>query len=230
MRSLELNAAPEAVRAPTRRDRYVDSGDFAALLKALRPEVLRFTYWLARDRSLAEDIVQETMLRAWRSREALQDGEAARAWLMTIARREHARLYERKRLELVSLDGELNEGHFAPSLAVECPSTRHELEELRDAILKLPIAYRQPLVMQVLGGFTTKEIARELGLSLSAVLTRLFRARSALRKLCDATPAISPQATCGGSPRQAAGCADTRRQSQEPHQAQIIPDSLARSG
>jgi len=205
MQSLELNATPEAVRAPTTRDQCGDRSDFAELLKALRPEVLRFTYWLARDRSLAEDIVQETMLRAWRSREALQDGDAARAWLMTIARREHARLYERKRLELVSLDGELGEEYLAPSPAVEWPSARHELEELRDAILKLPIAYRQPLVMQVLGGFTTKEIARELGLSLTAVLTRLFRARNALRKLCDATPAMSPQATCGGTPMQGAG-------------------------
>lgn len=43
---------------------------FAALLASLRPEVLRFACWLARDRALAEDIVQETLLRAWRNRVA----------------------------------------------------------------------------------------------------------------------------------------------------------------
>src|SRR5262245_11625172 len=70
---------------------------------ALRPELLRFAFWLARDRSVAEDIVQEALLRAWRSRTELKDASAVRPWLLTIVRREHARLYERKRLELTNL-------------------------------------------------------------------------------------------------------------------------------
>ena len=74
------------------------------LFESLRPDLLRFAQWLARDRAIAEDIVQESLLRAWRSRDALKEPSAARAWLLTIVRREHARLYERKRLELVSLD------------------------------------------------------------------------------------------------------------------------------
>src|ERR1700735_4741174 len=74
------------------------------LFENLRPDLLRFAHWLARDRAIAEDIVQEALLRAWRSRDALKDQAAARAWLLTIVRREHARLYERKRLELVALD------------------------------------------------------------------------------------------------------------------------------
>jgi RNA polymerase sigma-70 factor, ECF subfamily len=74
------------------------------LFESMRPDLVRFAHWLARDRSLAEDIVQESLLRAWRSRDTLKDRGAARAWLLTIVRREHARLYERKRLELVTLD------------------------------------------------------------------------------------------------------------------------------
>ncbi|MGH8306252.1 MAG: sigma factor, partial [Steroidobacteraceae bacterium] len=74
------------------------------MFESMRPDLLRFAQWLARDRSIAEDIVQEALLRAWRSRDALKDPAAARAWLLTIVRREHARLYERKRLELVCLD------------------------------------------------------------------------------------------------------------------------------
>ncbi|HEX4619306.1 MAG TPA: sigma factor, partial [Steroidobacteraceae bacterium] len=80
----------------------------AALIESMRPDLLRFAQWLARDRSIAEDIVQEALLRAWRSRHALKDPAAARGWLLTIVRREHARLYERKRLELVSLDDALD--------------------------------------------------------------------------------------------------------------------------
>ena len=55
--------------------------------------------------------------------------------------------------------------------------------------MQLPIEYREPLLMQVLGGFSIEEIARELSLSASAVLTRLFRARNKLRVLYGLTPA-----------------------------------------
>jgi len=146
---------------------------------ALRPDLLRFAHWLARDRAIAEDIVQEALLRAWRSRDGLQDPGAARAWLLTIVRREHARLYERKRLELVSLDDVL-ETQSGPTFA----EPEEELFALRHAIMRLPIEYREPLLLQVLGGFSTEEIARELALSSTAVLTRLFRARNKLRVIC----------------------------------------------
>ena len=59
---------------------------------------------------------------------------------------------------------------------------------LRHAIMRLPIEYREPLVLQVLGGFSAEEIARELALTPTAVLTRLFRARNKLRALCGMTP------------------------------------------
>ena len=176
MQSLELNSTAQSIPAAC--------AGFGDLLQSLRPEVLRFAYWLARDRAVAEDVVQETLLRAWRSRSSLHDRGAARAWLMTIARREHARLFERKQLELVSLDEGLEEGY----LVAAAHGAEQEIEELRDAILKLPMSYRQPLVMQVLGGFTSAEIARGLGLSPTATLTRLFRARNRLRGLCGYAP------------------------------------------
>ena len=154
------------------------------LFETMRPDLLRFAQWLARDRALAEDIVQEALLRAWRSRDALKDQAAARAWLLTIVRREHARLYERKRLELVALDDGIEpEGMPSP------PGPDSEIDSLRGAILKLPLEYREPLIMQVLGGFSTAEIAEELSLSSTAVLTRLFRARNKLRTLYGLTPA-----------------------------------------
>ena len=56
-------------------------------------------------------------------------------------------------------------------------------DDLRRAIMQLPDEYREPLVLQVLGGFTTAEIAAELGLTQAAVLTRLFRARNRLRMI-----------------------------------------------
>jgi RNA polymerase sigma-70 factor (ECF subfamily) len=171
-----------------------DSGaPLTRLFESLRPDLLRFAQWLARDRAIAEDIVQESLLRAWRSRDALKDPGAARPWLLTIVRREHARLYERKRLELVPLD-EVAETHAG---AVG-ENDEDDLFALRHGIMRLPLEYREPLVLQVLGGFSTEEIAQELQLSSTAVLTRLFRARNKLRVLCGM--ASAPDVTEGGAP------------------------------
>jgi RNA polymerase sigma-70 factor, ECF subfamily len=152
--------------------------EFEQTLRALRPDLLRFALWLARDVATAEDVVQEAMLRAWKSRTELVDADALKPWLLTIVRREHARLYERKRLELTDVDSLVASDD--PQLAA---SDDEQTRELRLAIFGLPEEYREPLVMQVLGGFSTQEIATELGLSQGAVLTRLFRARDRLREV-----------------------------------------------
>jgi len=150
---------------------------FAQLCDELRPDLFRFAFWLARDRDVAEDVVQEALLRAWRSREALAEGAAAKPWLLTIVRREHARLYERKRFETVQVDELV--GSESPELGV---AEDQEVLNVRRAIFALEDDYREPLVMQVLLGHSTEEIAAELGLTRGAVLTRLFRARQKLRQ------------------------------------------------
>jgi RNA polymerase sigma-70 factor (ECF subfamily) len=157
---------------------------FAKLCDELRPDLFRFAFWLARDRDVAEDVVQEALLRAWRSREALAEGAAAKPWLLTIVRREHARLYERKRLVTVQVDELV--GSESPELGV---AVDQEVLNVRRAIFALEDDYREPLVMQVLLGHSTEEIATELGLTRGAVLTRLFRARQQLRKALGQTEA-----------------------------------------
>jgi RNA polymerase sigma-70 factor, ECF subfamily len=152
---------------------------FQALCQSLRPDLLRFAFWLCRDRALAEDVVQETMMRAWKAQDSLQDETAAKPWLLTIIRREYARTFERKRFVTVDVDELV--AREEPMLAA---AEEQELAEMRAAIFKLPQDYREPLVMQVLMGYSTAEIADELNLSGAAVLTRLFRARKQLRLLC----------------------------------------------
>lgn len=151
----------------------------ARLLESFRPDLLRFAFWLGRDRAVAEDVVQETMLRAWRARSELRDSNAVRPWLLTIVRRENARLHERKRLPTLDLDELIASQDIALALNDSDP----EIADLRRAILTLPDEYREPIVLQVLGGFSTGEIAKELGLTVPAVLTRLFRARNKLRDM-----------------------------------------------
>jgi RNA polymerase sigma-70 factor, ECF subfamily len=161
---------------------------FARLLETLRPDLVRFAFWLARDRAVAEDVVQETLIRAWKSREEIKDPAATRPWLLTIVRREHARLYERKRLPTVDIADAEAQGDPA-LLAGDSSDGDAGLDDLRRAILQLPDEYREPLVLQVLGGMTTAEIGEQLGLTQSAVLTRLFRARNRLRVIYGLTPA-----------------------------------------
>ncbi len=161
---------------------------FQALCHSLRPDLLRFAFWLSRDRALAEDVVQESMLRAWKAQDSLLDESAAKPWFLTIIRREFARTFERKRLPSVNID-DLEESE-EPALAA---TEEHELAQMRAAIFKLPDEYREPLVLQVLMGYTTAEIARELELSGPTVLTRLFRARNRLRALCGEDTAQDPQ-------------------------------------
>jgi len=150
---------------------------FDALSASLRPDLYRFAFWLARDRAIAEDVVQETMLRAWRSWKDLRDERAVKQWLFTIARREHARLYERKRFETVDVDNLI-----ATEASALASSDGRDIEDLRRAIARLDEDYREPLMLQVLFGYATKEIAEHMGLTQGAVLTRLFRARNQLRK------------------------------------------------
>jgi RNA polymerase sigma-70 factor (ECF subfamily) len=160
---------------------------FEALCQALRPDLLRFAFWLSRDRALAEDVVQETMLRAWKAQDSLLEPGAAKPWLLTIIRREYARTFERKRFVTVDVDELI--AREEPMLAA---ADDQELAELRAAMFKLPDEYREPLVLQVLMGYSTAEIAAELELSTPAVLTRLFRARKRLRELCGEDTRMDP--------------------------------------
>jgi RNA polymerase sigma-70 factor (ECF subfamily) len=161
---------------------------FQALCQSLRPDLLRFAFWLARDRALAEDVVQETMIRAWKAQDSLLDEGAAKPWFLTIIRREYARSFERKRF--VTVDVEELIAKEEPMLAA---ADDQELMELRSAMFKLPEEYREPLVMQILMGYSTAEIAVQLELSNAAVLTRLFRARKQLRAMCGEDTSLDPE-------------------------------------
>jgi len=67
---------------------------FDALVRATSGDLYRFAFWLCGNEALAHDLTQEAYLRAWRSLDNLRETAAAKAWLITILRREHARLYE----------------------------------------------------------------------------------------------------------------------------------------
>ncbi|MCF6280648.1 MAG: sigma-70 family RNA polymerase sigma factor [Candidatus Polarisedimenticolaceae bacterium] len=148
---------------------------FEQLVNQWSTDLYRFAYWLSKEKGMAEDLVQETFLRAWKSIEQLQDPAKAKSWLFTILRREHARKFERKVIPI-------NPDHAPETVAGKSSDdTSTEAFVLRQALEELAEEYREPLLLQVIGGYSMDEIADQLGLSKGAVMTRLFRARNKLR-------------------------------------------------
>ena len=157
---------------------------FSSLVQSLQSELYRFAYWLCKNQAQAQDILQETYLRAWKSMDNLRDRSAARAWLMTIVRREYLRTFERKTLATIELD-EL------PLVDDAMPLDElADVARVRAAITLLQTKYRVPLVLQVIGGLSCSEIADELGLSEAAVMTQLFRARQKIKLLLEPSSAV----------------------------------------
>jgi len=156
---------------------------YEALVKALHADLFRYAYWLCREKQIAEDLVQETFLRAWRALDSLKDEKAAKSWLITILRRENARRFERKRFDM----SEYEEATITDTKAM---SSEQDIENhwLREKISLLPEEYREPLVLQAIGGFSGEEIAGLLSLNKNTVMTRLFRARNQLKDALEKEP------------------------------------------
>jgi RNA polymerase sigma-70 factor, ECF subfamily len=147
---------------------------FEQTVRAYGADLFRYAYWLCRDRHLAEDLVQECFTRAWKSWGDLREPAQAKAWLMTILRNECMRSFSRHKAEIPSED--IAEGEL-PAL----PSFESGVETAEIFAMLHP-TYREPLLLQVLGGFSCAEIAAMLGTTEGAVMTRLTRARQALRQ------------------------------------------------
>lgn len=149
---------------------------FNQLAEAYSTDLYRYAMWLCGNDALAKDLVQETCLRAWKALDNLKDNKAAKSWLITILRREYARTFERKVPKFTDFDTVV-----VPEEREMEPDDRTEVQLLRQGIAQLAEKYREPLLLQVVMGYSCEEIAKELGISKSAVMTQLFRAREQLK-------------------------------------------------
>lgn len=147
---------------------------FETVVNTYAKDAFRYAFWLCKDRDTAEDIVQESFTRAWKSLDQLTDDNAAKSWLFTILRRENARRFEQYQPKMEALESNeiTSQGNYDTSI---------EAFVLRQALAQLNKEYREPLVLQVIGGYSMEEIAQQLGLSKGAVMTRVHRARQKLR-------------------------------------------------
>ena len=160
----------------------VHSADaFAAALVAELPRLVRLATRLVRDADQAEDCAQETIIGAWRRRDQLRDQAALSAWLR---RSLVNRVIDRSRVHREELDIDMVEANWRDdSYSVEPDRVleRAELnDELEDALARLPVIYRLPVVLHDVVGWTATEIARAMDAGLPATKQRLRRGRMML--------------------------------------------------
>lgn len=132
--------------------------------------LLRVARRLALETSAAEDLVQETMLLAWRGFRQFQRGTNARAWLFRIL---FNAFYARGRK--AGFEALSSEESFQPKF--------QEAAEISEALDALSLEQRTVLLLAVVEGFTCREIAGILDLPIGTVMSRLSRARQELRKM-----------------------------------------------
>lgn len=159
-------------------------------LRELLPRLRRFAYWLTRDSSNADDLVQSTMERALSRWDSRRDDTALRPWLFAIAYRQF-------------LDGKRRARRYAGVLdflrggsAGEQPSVEREViaQSAVQALELLPEEQRHLLLWVSVEGLSYREVANLLEIPIGTVMSRLSRARAALRRLGDGevpkTPAL----------------------------------------
>lgn len=152
--------------------------DFVDLIHEHAPALYRIAYRMVGDCHDAEDVVQETLRSAWKSREHFQYGRGRRAWLAAILRRRVIDRWRRngRRMYLVG-DGPLD----VPVAAAD-PAVDEFTDEMQHALSELSAELRESLLLVVVGELTHQETAELLGVPLGTVLSRVARARLRLRK------------------------------------------------
>lgn len=151
---------------------------YMQLVRLYHADLYRYSCWICRSTDIAQDLVQDTYLRAWKSIELLQNEASAKAWLFTILRNENARRFERKQFQYQEVEQDLLLDEQQAS-----PEQLYSQQQLLKQIESLELEYSEPLILQIIGGFSGDEIAQLLDLNLNTVNTRLFRARKQLRDL-----------------------------------------------
>ncbi len=152
------------------------------------PDLYRAARRLVRNVDDAEDLVQETCLRAFGALDQLRHPEASKAWAYTVLRSVFLRGAARwDPARPATGEPDTSEGGDRPLPAPqsESPWQGALIEEARLATQRLPIAFREVVVLAHIGGFSYREMAGILGVPVGTVMSRLFRARRLLRNaLC----------------------------------------------
>lgn len=184
MTRTELAASSSHSSTPTGR-RYPSSLRFEDLALPLLDSVYNFARWLVQDRADAEDLVQETYLRALRGFATFEPGSNFRAWIFRILKNTFLSSRSGARRGVTVLPNseellpELPAGSYGPeAMLIE----RTRLDAIRIAIERLPLRFREVLLLCDVEEASYRDIAQILSIPMGTVMSRLARARRAIRE------------------------------------------------
>ena len=191
MAALTLQQASNAA-APAGASRH--ASDFERDMIALLPVLRAFSRSLCGRQGIADDMVQNALVNAWRARDRFEPGSNMKAWLFTIVRNEfysHARRAWR-------------ETHYDAAQSEAVPSAPNEqqwsmeLGDMARALRKLPATQREALVMVAAGGVSYEDAAKISGVAIGTVKSRVARARAALAVLLNGDTVLPDRLPMGG--------------------------------
>lgn len=154
--------------------------DFHSRLEEQIPRLRRYARALTRDVNRADDLVQDTLVRALAKQHLWQAGTNLRAWLFTLMHNQHVNDVRRSNRE----GGNIDVDDMASVLVANTdPTSSRQLHELERALNRLPLEQRESILLVGLEGLRYDEAASILGVPIGTVRSRLSRGREALRKL-----------------------------------------------
>jgi len=163
-------------------DQRLSAATFEELALPLFEQLYNFAHWLAQDAAEAEDLVQETYVKALRGFSGFQLGTNFRAWMFRILR--NTFLTSRNGLKSTAVSDEEVE---TIASAAPNPETvlieRTDREMVRQGLTELPVPFREILLLCEVEEMSYEEIAQVLAIPVGTVMSRLYRARKALRSL-----------------------------------------------
>ncbi|AUW60462.1 RNA polymerase subunit sigma-70 [Sphingobium sp. SCG-1] len=170
----------DEIAIPEEREALSDA-DFKKELAAVIPHLRAFGRSLSGNRDLADDLVQETLLKAWAARSRFQAGTNMRAWTFIILRNHYLSQMRRSRFR-----GEWDDLTADRLLAAPAGQDKHiELADMQRALLQLPQPQREALILVGAGGFAYEEAAEICGVAVGTIKSRVARGRAALEQMMD---------------------------------------------
>jgi len=170
---------------------FCRSNDLQDQLDNIRPRLYRVAYSWSHNAALADDLVQETLIKALKNASQLRDPSLLNSWLFSILAnclRDHFRQYK----EMDDIE-ELEDYRYAHENTPENAHSQSQIvSRVRDAVAKLPLGQRQVLTLVDLEELTYIEVASILGIPIGTVMSRLCRARVAMKILLKE---LAPQQT-----------------------------------
>ncbi|HEY0847215.1 MAG TPA: RNA polymerase sigma factor [Noviherbaspirillum sp.] len=161
--------------------------DHSAELIACIPRLRRYARALVGDRTAADDLVQDTLERAWSKLGLWQRGTDMRAWLFGIMHNIRINQVRKPVLPTVPLEEEDIERAGATT-----ENGRLDMRDLESALKLLPVEQREVLLLVALENLTYEEVAVALGIPSGTVMSRLARGREKLRAIMEGTARVSP--------------------------------------